>query len=139
MRRRVAGLGTAPWAVGLLTGLLHFARRVVDALSFPIQRFDEGIQLSSGWFLSQGDVPLRDFYQPYGPGFGVPGTIGRWLFGDGLFADRLVYMLAPAALTAVAYVFMTRRRGWRWGLALAVLTLPSAVPRYAMCWLAIFV
>jgi hypothetical protein len=32
---------------------------------------------------------------------------------------------------------MTRRRGWRWGLVLAVLTLPSSVPRYAMCWLAI--
>jgi hypothetical protein len=122
----------------MLLGILHFARRVVDALTFPIQRFDEGIQLSSGWFISQGEVPLRDFYQPYGPGFGVPGTIGRWLFGDGLFADRLVYMLAPAALTTVAYVFMTRRRGWRWGLVLAVLTLPSAVPRYAMCWLAIF-
>src|SRR4051812_41333528 len=129
----------SPWVVGVLLGLLHYARRIVDALSFPLQRFDEGIQLTSGWFISQGELPLRDFYQPYGPGFGVPGTIGRWLFGDGLLADRLVYMLAPAALTTVAYVWMTRRRDWRYGLALAVLTLPSAVPRYAMCWLAIFV
>ena len=138
-RPALARFAASPWGVGLLLGLVHFARRVVDALSFPIQRFDEGIQLSSGWFMSQGELPLRDFYQPYGPGFGVPGTIGRWLFGDGLFADRLVYMLAPAALTTVAYVFMTRRRDWRFGLVLALLTLPSAVPRYSMCWLAIFV
>src|SRR4051794_38974576 len=139
MPRALTRFAVSPWAGGLLLGFLHFARRVVDAHTFVIERFDEGIQLSSGWFLSQGEVPLRDFYQPYGPAFGVPGTIARWLFGDGLFADRLVYMLAPAALTVVAYVFMTRRRGWRWGLALAVLTLPSSVPRYAMCWLAIFV
>ncbi|MEA2435929.1 MAG: hypothetical protein QOF65_485, partial [Thermoleophilaceae bacterium] len=138
-RPALARFAASPWAVGLLLGLVHFARRVVDSLSFPIQRFDEGIQLTSGWFISQGELPLRDFYQPYGPGFGVPGTIGRWLFGDGLFADRLVYMLAPAALTTVAYVFMTRRRDWRFGLVLAVLTLPSSVSRYAMCWLAIFV
>src|SRR3954454_4583406 len=136
MRERLVA---SPWAVGLLLGLLHYARRVVDALSFPIQRFDEGIQLSSGWFISHGELPLRDFYQPYGPGFGVPGTIGRWLFGDGLLADRLVYMLAPAALTTVAYVWMTRRRDWRYGLLLAVLTVPSAVPRYSLCSLAIFV
>src|SRR2546423_1605257 len=137
MPRALTRFAASPWAVGLLLGLLHFARRVVDALSFPIQRFDEGIQLSSGWFMSHGEVPLRDFYQPYGPGFGVPGVIGRWLFGNGLFADRLVYFLAPPALTTVAYVFMARRRGWRWGLALALLTLPSSVPRYAMCSLAI--
>lgn len=128
---------SSPWAVGLLLGALHFARGVTDALRFPLERFDEGIQLSSGWFISHGEMPLRDFYQPYGPGFGVPGTIGRWLFGDGAFADRLVYVLAPAAVTAVAYVFMTRRSGWRYGLLLAVLTLPSTVPRYALCWLAI--
>jgi hypothetical protein len=135
MRERLAA---SPWAVGLLLGLVHYARRVVDALTFPIERFDEGIQLSSGWFISHGELPLRDFYQPYGPGFGVPGAIARWLLGDGVLADRLVYMLAPAALTTVAYVWMTRRRDWRYGLALAVLTLPSAVPRYALCWLAIF-
>ncbi|MEA2422118.1 MAG: hypothetical protein QOF55_1217, partial [Thermoleophilaceae bacterium] len=132
--RRIAA---SPWAVGALLGLLHYARLVVDALRFPIQRFDEGIELSSGWFIAHGDVPLRDFYQPYGPGFGVPGAIGRWLFGHGLFADRLVYLVAPAALTAVAYVFMTRRSGWRYGLLLAILTLPASVPRYSMCWLAI--
>src|SRR5436190_23847697 len=88
---------STPWAVGILLGLLQYARRVVDATRFPIQRFDEGIELTSGWFVSQGKVPLRDFYQPYGPGFGVPGAIGRALFGHGIFADRLVYMLAPAA------------------------------------------
>src|SRR4051812_38646894 len=135
MPRRLAA---SPWAVGVLLGLLHFARRVVDALSFPIQRFDEGIQLSSGWFISQGELPLRDFYQPYGPAFGLPGTIGRWLFGDGLFADRLVYMLMPAALTTVAYVWMTRRRGWRWGPALALLPLPPSRPRYAVWWVPLF-
>src|SRR5919201_1115203 len=107
-RAALTRLSASPWLVGLLLGGLHFARRVVDSLSFPIERFDEGIQLSSGWFISQGYVPLRDFYQPYGPGFGVPGAVGRWLFGDGLFADRLVYMLGPAAITTVAYVFMTR-------------------------------
>src|SRR5947207_1284970 len=119
--RRAGGVGAwgrrlaaSPWAVGILLGLLQYARRVVDATRFPIQRFDEGIELTSGWFVSQGKVPLRDFYQPYGPGFGVPGAIGRALFGHGIFADRLVYMLAPAALTTIAYVWMTRRRGWRW-------------------------
>src|SRR3954471_14051059 len=123
MPRRLAA---SPWAIGLLLGLLHFLRRVVDALSFPIQRFDEGIQLSSGWFVSQGELPLRDFYQPYGPGFGIPGAIGRWLFGNGVLADRLVYSLAPAAVVTVAYVFATRRRGWPFGLALALVCMASS-------------
>src|SRR3954469_704711 len=113
MRERLVA---SPWAVGLLLGLLHYARRGIDALSFPIERFDEGIQLSSGWFISQGQLPRRVFSQTYGPGFGVPGTIGRWLLGNGVLADRLVYMLAPAALTTVAYLWVNRPRGWGYGL-----------------------
>ncbi len=138
-QRVTARLAASPWAVGLLFAALHFARSVTDSLRMPIERFDEGIQLSSGWFVSQGELPLRDFYQPYGPGFGVPGAISHWVFGDSVFADRLVYMLAPAALTAVAYVFMTRRSGWKYGVVLALFTLPASVTRYSLCWLAILV
>jgi hypothetical protein len=128
----------SPWAAGILFGLLHFARDAVEALRMPIQRFDEGIQLSSGALIAHGAVPLRDFYQPYGPGFGLPGTIGRALFGNDLLADRLVYFLAPAVVTTLAYVFMTRRAGWLFGACLALITLASSVPRHALCWIGIF-
>src|SRR5256885_1163552 len=91
--RRVAA---SPWLVGALLGALHFAREAGDALRTPVQRFDEGIQLSSGTLIAHGELPLRDYYQPYGPGFGLPGAVGRWLFGDGILADRLVYLFVPA-------------------------------------------
>jgi hypothetical protein len=131
-------LAASPWLVGLLLGLVHFARETADALRLPVQRFDEGIQLSSGALITHGALPLRDYYQPYGPGFGIPGVIARWLFGDGILADRLVYLFVPALLTTLAYVLVTRRHGWPYGLAVAVLTLASSVPRHALCWVAIF-
>lgn len=137
MPERLRRVLTSPWLAGLVLGLIDYARRVGDVLTMPIQRFDEGIQLSSGWFVSQGELPLRDFYQPYGPGFGIPGAIGHWLFGEGILANRLIYAAAPAAVVVVAYVFITRRRGWPFGLALALLCMASSVPRYAFCWLAI--
>src|ERR671927_109586 len=87
--KRVA---VSPWLVGALLGLVHFARETADALRLPVQRFDEGIQLSSGALITHGELPLRDYYQPYGPGFGLPGVVARWLFGNGILADRLVYM-----------------------------------------------
>ena len=138
MRAASSRLVASPWLVGLLLGALHFAREAADALRMPVQRFDEGIQLSSGALMAHGELPLRDYYQPYGPGFGLPGVVGRWLFGDGILADRLVYLLVPALVTTLAYVFVTRQSGWRYGLAVAVLTLASSVPRHAVCWAAIF-
>jgi hypothetical protein len=137
-RAALTRLAASPWLVGLLLGALHFAREAADALRMPVQRFDEGIQLSSGALITHGELPLRDYYQPYGPGFGLPGAVGRWLFGDGILADRLIYLLAPALVTTLAYVLVTRRSGWPWGLAVAVLTLASSVPRHALCWAAIF-
>jgi hypothetical protein len=124
--------------VGALLGAVHFAREAADELRLPVQRFDEGIQLSSGALITHGELPLRDYYQPYGPGFGLPGAVGRWLFGNGILADRLVYVFVPALVTTLAYVLVTRRRGWPFGLAVAVLTLASSVPRHALCWAAIF-
>src|SRR5919206_4191049 len=103
---------TSPWLAGVLLGLLHFAREAADALRMPIQRFDEGIQLSSGALIAHGQMPLGDYYQPYGPGFGIPGVIGRWLFGDGVFADRLVYLFLPAPVTTLGYVVITPPRRW---------------------------
>src|SRR5436190_907713 len=138
MRAASSRLVASPGLVGLLLGALHFAREAADALRMPVQRFDEGIQLSSGALIAHGELPLRDYYQPYGPGFGLPGVVGRWLFGDGILADRLVYLLVPALVTTLAYVFVTRQSGWRYGLAVAVLTLASSVPRHAVCWAAIF-
>src|SRR3954471_7834156 len=89
-------LAASPWLVGALPGALHFARGAADGLRLPVQRFDEGIQLSSGALITHGELPLRDYYQPYGPGFGLPGAVGRWLFGNGILADRLVYLFVPA-------------------------------------------
>src|SRR4051794_235873 len=120
---KLTRVAASPWLVGLLLGLLHFARELADALRLPVQRFDEGIQLSSGALIAHGELPLRDYYQPYGPGFGLPGAVGRWLFGDGILVDRLVYLLVPALLTTLAYVLVTRRSGWPYGLAVGILTL----------------
>src|SRR5438046_2994240 len=103
-RAALARVAQSPWLVGLLIGLLHFAAEAAEALRTPIGRFDEGIQLSSGALIAHGELPLRDYYQPYGPGFGLPGAFGRWFFGDGILADRLVYLFLPALVTTLAYV-----------------------------------
>src|SRR3954466_7410343 len=137
-RVALARLAASPWLVGALLCAVHFAREAADALRLPVQRFDEGIQLSSGALITHGELSLRDYYQPYGPGVGLPGAGGRWLFGNGILADRLVYLFVPALVTTLAYVLVTRRRGWPYGLAVAVLTLASSVPRHALCWAAIF-
>src|SRR4051795_8933102 len=95
-RTALRRLAASPWLVGALLGAAHFTREAADELRLPVQRFDEGIQLSSGALIAHGELPLRDYYQPYGPGFGLPGAIGRWLFGDGILADRLLYRFVPA-------------------------------------------
>src|SRR3954451_3294733 len=100
-------LAASPWLVGAVLGLVHFAREAADALRLPVQRFDEGIQLSSGALITHGELPLRDYYQPYGPGFGLPGAVGRWLFGNGILADRLVYLVVAALGALRAFVLVT--------------------------------
>src|SRR3954466_15426264 len=108
-RTALRRLAASPWLLGALLRALHFPRAGAGELRLPVQRFDEGIQLSSGALITHGELPLRYYYQPYGPGFGLPGAVGRWLFGDGILADRLIYLLAPALVTTLAYVLVTRR------------------------------
>jgi hypothetical protein len=130
-RRRSA---VAPWIVGLLFGCAHWCGAMVFALQSQLQRFDDGIQLSSVSLLDAGQLPFLDFYSPYGWGRGAFGLPAEWLFGGEALAIHAIYALAPAMMTCLACAFGWRRAGAIGGVALAVLTLSSSVYRYTLTW-----
>jgi hypothetical protein len=127
----------SPWALGGVLGAYYYVVLAVQARIGPVERFDGGIQSTTITYLLQGQIPVTDFYVPYGIGLGVPGVIPRLLGFDGLFAERMVYAVFPAAVTVFATVFFSRRCGAALGLLVGLVTLASGTSRYSLAWLAL--
>jgi hypothetical protein len=128
----------SPWLVGAALGAYYYVALVVQARSGVVERFDGGIQSTTITYLLHGQFPISDFYEPYGIGLGLPGVIPRLLGFDGLFAERLMYAVFPAAVTVLATVFCWRRCGPALGIVVGLVTLSSHTSRYSIGWLALF-
>ncbi len=136
-RLRPNELFRSPWTVGGLLGVLHYCGATVAATTSQFQRYDDGIWLSAVALLDHGQLPLGDFYIPYGWGYALPGLPSRWLFADGAFVQHATYAIAVGLTTCLACVFVARRRGLVLGVCVAVLTLLTGVYRYALVWCAV--
>jgi hypothetical protein len=132
----------ALWTIAGGLGAWHYVVAAVSARAGRIEAFDGGIQTSTISNLLHGQLPITDFYEPYGIGLGVPGLVPR-LFGfDGVLAERLTYAVFGALATALAVVLVGRWvGGWRgvaMGALMGVMTLADSTPRYAAPWCALF-
>lgn len=125
------------WPIGLVLALLQYAHQVERALTAPIQRFDEGIQLAASTFLGHGLLAGRDYYMPYGNGLSLVGLPARWFFHDSLLVSRLTYGIAPALVTMLVFLAVAKRRGCVAGTIAATLTLLAGVSTYSMAWVAV--
>lgn len=116
-----------------LVGLVVLTIGVRDALTAPLQRFDEGIELAAASFLRHGVMPIRDAYIPYGPGLGLAGLPAELLFGPDGVAQRLSRAVIVAICAALLTALAARRT--RLSVALAIGIVPFAfggTSRYAL-------
>ncbi|MCW3047458.1 MAG: hypothetical protein JWO74_1742 [Solirubrobacterales bacterium] len=127
-----------PWLVGGIFGLWHYVILAVLARTTLVERFDGGILSSTVTFLSHGQLPYTDFYEPYGVGLGFFGLIPRILGFDGLLAERLTYAVLGALCTTLAMVVVWRRCGAPVALLVGLMTFPANVVRYSASFLMVF-
>lgn len=129
---------TAIWIVAGGLGLWHFAIQVVMARTAPLGRYDDGFFLTTITDTLHGQLPITNFYQPYGIGLGFPGVLAHLVGLGDVFDLRVVYGLFPAAATSLAVIFVWRRTGWLWAVLVGLVSLSSNVPRYSMGFCALF-
>src|SRR5436305_1847682 len=122
---------SAAWVAGIALGLYAFATQVVNARFAILEPDDNGVLFTTVTYLLHGQIPISDFYQPYGIAMGLPGILPHLLGYDGAFALRLTYGLFPALVTCLVTVFVWRRCGWKLGLLVGVVSLSSTVARYS--------
>jgi hypothetical protein len=127
-----------PWLCAGLLAAWCYVIMVVEAESLPLGRFDDGILYTTVTYLLHGQLPITDFYEPYGIGLGVPGVLPH-LFGlDSVLALRLVYGIFPAIVTLLVVPLVWRRCGAPSALLVGLMTLTSTVPRYSIGFAALF-
>jgi len=119
-------------AAGL--GIYCYAIAIVQARAHGLGTFDDGILLSSIAGMRHGQVPIADFYTPYGIGLPIPGVVLSWLGFSGMFAIRVAYAVFAATTAALAFWFVARRHGWLLGLLVGVISLSYTTARYALSW-----
>jgi hypothetical protein len=117
-------------AAALALGTLHWLSLWLSARVIPLERFDEGILLSTVSLTGHGLLPPFDFYIPYGVGYGALGWAFSPFVGDGALALRLVYALPAAIVTGLSFTIVSRRHGLLFGLPAALLCALAGVPRY---------
>ena len=125
------------WLMGAALGgwfLLHLSAVVMRA---PLERFDGGILYAATTMLANGQVPMRDYYIPYGPALGAIGLPAHWLGGDRLYVIQMSYMAMCAAMVVLLTAYLGRRFGWLVAAAGGILGMLCIVPRYAVCWCAL--
>ena len=132
------GRSGLPWLVGGTFAAYHLMMQLVAARDFVFERADEALTYTTATYLLHGQLPITDFYEPYGVGLGVPGAIAH-LLGFGTVLDlRITYGLFPALATLLATVFVWRRADWKLGVLVGLVSLASNVSRYSMGFAALF-
>jgi hypothetical protein len=78
---------------------------------------DEGLMLAWGRRIADGQWPYRDFWMNYAPGQPLVLAALVKLFGPSLLWWRIVRVTIDATVSVLAFAYVRRRAGTRWGFA----------------------
>jgi hypothetical protein len=126
------------WIVASGLALYLFLIDLIDARTSVLQRGDEGLLLTTVTYTVHGQIPITDYYQPYGLAWGLPGAIAHWLGFTSVLAIRITYGLFPPLVTLLATVFVWRRTDWKLGVLVGLVSFASQDPSYSMGYAALF-
>jgi hypothetical protein len=124
--------------VGGTFAVYHLIMQIVSARDFVFERADEALAYTTSTYLLHGQLPITDFYEPYGVGLGVPGAIAHLLGFGNVFDLRVTYGLFPALATLLAVVFVWRRTDWKLAVLVGLVSLASNIDRYSMGFAPLF-
>ena len=124
--------------VASILALWTFAGQFVDARVAILEPDDNGVLFSTVTYLLHGQIPITDFYEPYGIGLGIPGVIPHLLGFDSALALRVTYGVLPALMTFLVTLFLWRRVRWELAVLGGVVSVTCSVPRYAMGFAPLF-
>ncbi len=130
--------GWVPYVVASILALWTFAGQFVDARVAILEPDDNGVLFSTVTYLLHGQIPITDFYEPYGIGLGIPGVIPHLLGFDSALALRVTYGVLPALMTFLVTLFLWRRVRWELAVLGGVVSVTCSVPRYAMGFAPLF-
>jgi hypothetical protein len=124
--------------VAVLLALWAMAGAVVDARTAVLEPDDNGVLFTTVTYLLHGQIPITDFYEPYGIALGVPGVVPHLLGFDGADALRVAYGVFPALMLFLLTLFLWRRVGWKLAVLVGTVSICENVPRYAMGYVPVF-
>ncbi len=114
------------------------AGEVVGARTAVLEPDDNGVLFTTVTYLLHGQIPITDFYEPYGIALGVPGVVPHLLGFDGADALRVTYGVFPALMVFLVTLFLWRRVGWKLAVLVGTVSICENVPRYAMGYVPVF-
>ncbi len=94
--------------------------------------------LTTVTYTVHGHIPITDFYEPYGIGWGIPGALAHLLGFGSVLAIRITYGLFPPLVTLLSTVFVWRRTDWKLGVLVGLVSLAYQDASYSMGYAALF-
>jgi hypothetical protein len=126
------------WLVASGLALYSLLVDLIHARVIVLERGDEGLLLTTVTYTVHGQIPITDFYEPYGIGWGIPGAIAHFLGFTSVLDIRITYGLFPPLVTLLATVFVWRRTDWKLAVLVGLVGVTSQDPSYSMGYAALF-
>jgi hypothetical protein len=126
------------WVAASILAVWVFAGQAVGARVSILEPDDNGVLFSTVTYLLHGQIPITDFYEPYGIGLGIPGVVPYVLGFHGAVALRIAYGVIPALMTFLITLFLWRRVRWDLAVLVGAVSVCCTSPRYAMGYAPLF-